>query len=87
VEGTLQGKLRDRTMRIDFDGSNVAKVTGWCGSEYEVEMVCSGEDGEGEYESARAAEVLRFARPAGPSPGRIGGRKRSWPSSPCSALA
>jgi hypothetical protein len=48
VEGTLQGKLRDRTMRVDFDGSNVAKVTGWSGSEFDVEMVCSGEDGDGE---------------------------------------
>jgi len=46
VVANLKGKLRDRTMRVDFDGSSVARVTGWSGTEYEVGMVCAGEDGE-----------------------------------------
>jgi hypothetical protein len=40
VEATLEGKNRDRTIRVEFDGSNVAQVTGWTGREFEVEMVC-----------------------------------------------
>ena len=44
VVANLKGKLRDRTMRVDFDGSSVARVTGWSGTEYQVDMVCSGDD-------------------------------------------
>ena len=44
VVATLEGTRRDRTLRVDFDGSSVARVTGWSGSEYEIDMVCSGEE-------------------------------------------
>lgn len=40
VRATLDGKLRDRTVKVVFDGSSTAKVTGWTGREFEVEMVC-----------------------------------------------
>lgn len=43
VEATLEGKYRDRTIRVEFDGSNVAQVTGWSGREFEVDMVCGAD--------------------------------------------
>jgi len=40
VRATLEGRLRDRTLTLRFDGSNVAHVTGWTGREFDVDMVC-----------------------------------------------
>jgi hypothetical protein len=48
VEATLHGELRDRTIRVEFDGSDVAQVVGWTGREFDVEMVCAGEEPESE---------------------------------------
>ena len=32
---------KDREMKVEFDGSNVAKVTGWSGRVFQIEMICS----------------------------------------------
>jgi hypothetical protein len=45
VEATLEGRRKDRTLSVEFDGSNTAYVTGWTGREFELEMVCGGEEG------------------------------------------
>lgn len=48
VRATLKGNLRDRTVTVRFDGSSTAKVTGWTGRRYDVEMICdpvAGQDG------------------------------------------
>jgi len=43
VEAELEGKLRDRSISVEFDGANVAYEQGWTGREFEVEMVCGPE--------------------------------------------
>lgn len=43
VWAELRGKLRDRSITVIFDGSNLAIVEGWTGRTFEVEMVCSPE--------------------------------------------
>ena len=41
-KGTVVGHWDDKyEMSIEFDGSAVAKVTGWTGREFKVEMVCN----------------------------------------------
>jgi hypothetical protein len=40
VHATLEGRLRDRTLTVRFDGSNVAHVTGWTGREFDVDLTC-----------------------------------------------
>lgn len=40
VEAQLEGEYRDRSLTIEFDGSDRAWVKGWTGREFEVEMVC-----------------------------------------------
>jgi hypothetical protein len=40
VQAKLEGRLRDRTLTLRFDGSNVAHATGWTGREFDVDMVC-----------------------------------------------
>jgi len=42
VRAHWQGRGRDREISVEFDGSNVAHVVGWSGSEFDVEMVCTG---------------------------------------------
>jgi hypothetical protein len=42
VRAHWQGRARDREISVEFDGSNVAHVVGWSGSEFDVEMVCAG---------------------------------------------
>lgn len=37
---TLEGRRRERTLTVRFDGTNVARVTGWTGREFDVELVC-----------------------------------------------
>lgn len=40
VRASVDGRIRDRTLTIVFDGSDTARVTGWTGREFDVEMVC-----------------------------------------------
>ena len=43
VDATVEGRLRDRSIQVRFDGSKVAHVTGWSGREFDVDLVCEGE--------------------------------------------
>jgi hypothetical protein len=40
VEGTAHGRLRDHTIEVTFDGSAIARVRGWSGDTFEVDMDC-----------------------------------------------
>ena len=40
VRAELDGPLRDRALRVDFDGSDVAHVTGFSGRQFDVPLVC-----------------------------------------------
>ena len=40
IEGFWQGERDEKRVTIDFDGSSVAKVVGWSGREFDVQMVC-----------------------------------------------
>jgi hypothetical protein len=40
VEAQVEGEHQDRTLTVQFDGSNRAQVTGWSGREFEVDLVC-----------------------------------------------
>jgi len=40
IEAYWEGRWKDRSITVEFDGSNVAQVVGWSGREFEVEMVC-----------------------------------------------
>jgi hypothetical protein len=40
VEAEWQGRRSDRRIRIEFDGSSVAHVTGWSGREFDVDLIC-----------------------------------------------
>ena len=44
VDLHAEGRRAERTLRIDFDGSRVAKVTGNEGDVFEVEMVCNDDE-------------------------------------------
>ncbi|MBI4955216.1 MAG: hypothetical protein HY908_24545 [Myxococcales bacterium] len=48
VHAELDGPLRDRAIRVDFDGSAVAHVTGWSGRRFDVPLVCDEAEAEAE---------------------------------------
>lgn len=43
VRAEIEGWAKDRSLVIEFDGSEIARVTGTDGELYEVTMVCSGD--------------------------------------------
>lgn len=40
VVAAWEGEYREREVTVAFDGTNVARVTGWTDTEYQVEMLC-----------------------------------------------
>lgn len=44
VDLHAEGRRAERTLRIDFDGSSVARVTGNDGDVFDVEMVCNDDE-------------------------------------------
>lgn len=46
VVAQWQGHRKEREVTVDFDGSDVAVVTGWSGRTFEVPMVCGDDAGE-----------------------------------------
>jgi hypothetical protein len=41
VEGWWKGEARKRRVVVEFDGSDVARVTGWTGRQFDVDLVCN----------------------------------------------